>query len=42
MIESHTMKTQDVPPGMSVERRALIDLEQHRGFVDRHVGTGDK
>ena len=42
MIESHAMKTQDVPPRTSVERRALIDLEQHRGFVDRHVGIGDK
>src|SRR5437870_576147 len=23
------------------ERRALSDLEQHRGFVDRHIGTDD-
>ena len=22
-------------------RRALIELEQHRGFVDRHIGTDD-
>src|SRR6266498_2813458 len=28
-------------PGTAVARRALAELEQHRGFVDRHIGTTD-
>jgi glycine cleavage system P protein (glycine dehydrogenase) len=28
-------------PRTAVARRALAELEQHRGFVDRHIGTTD-
>src|SRR5207249_1285166 len=28
-------------PRIAVARRALAELEQHRGFVDRHIGTTD-
>ena len=28
-------------PGIAAARRALAELEQHRGFVDRHIGTTD-
>jgi glycine dehydrogenase len=28
-------------PGIAVARRPLAELEQHRGFVDRHIGTTD-
>src|ERR1700736_3722094 len=41
MIEDRAMNEQDLAAHGSAERRALIDLEQHRGFVDRHIGTDD-
>ena len=28
-------------PRTAVARRPLAELEQHRGFVDRHIGTTD-
>src|SRR6185295_15071648 len=28
-------------PGIALARRPLAELEQHRGFVDRHIGTTD-
>src|SRR2546425_12194654 len=28
-------------PRTAIARRALAELEQHRGFVDRHIGTTD-
>ena len=27
--------------GAAPARRSLRELEQHRGFVDRHIGTGE-
>ena len=35
------MNEHDLIARVPAERRALIDLEQHRGFVDRHIGTDD-
>src|SRR3981081_1281535 len=41
MIEDRAMKEHDLAAHASAERRALIDLEHHRGLVDRHIGTDD-
>ena len=36
------MKMNELKPAPSARRRlSLRDLEQHRGFVDRHIGTDD-
>ncbi|HUH94199.1 MAG TPA: aminomethyl-transferring glycine dehydrogenase [Casimicrobiaceae bacterium] len=33
------MKMNELKASMAPARRALAELEQHRGFVDRHIGT---
>src|SRR5258708_15168928 len=36
------MKVNELKPAPAPEkRRPLSDLEQHRGFVDRHIGTNE-
>src|SRR5664279_2934764 len=35
------MKMNELKTTTAIERPRLVDLEQHRGFVDRHIGTSD-
>ena len=37
-MKMNELKTSGVTP---LARRTLLELEQHRGFVDRHIGTTD-
>ena len=35
------MKMNELKSAAHTSRRSLAELEQHRGFVDRHIGTSD-
>ena len=37
-MRMNELKTRGLPP---FSRRTLLELEEHRGFVDRHIGTTD-
>src|SRR5215475_5842096 len=41
MPEARAMKMNELRAPAAAARRSLSELEQHRGFVDRHIGTTD-
>src|SRR5215471_8791643 len=41
MPEALAMKMNELKGAAATARRSLSELEQHRGFVDRHIGTTD-